>query len=218
MFSTMLSERDKAIIKDLNRFRVMDRNSIAELYFYNSKNPKDSANHVLLRLLRDGHIQRSKSFVPYVYFGPGVNMKQNSAKVGHFLAILNCYKEMRNLGKLSSFQVEPKYGKKGTVEPDIFAEFRNTPFFIEVQRTIYSEKQMADKIQRYMDLYDSGVVGQLFPHVLILSDMRYGIDTEYPFKVFQAQSFTEFMDLLKPGIATTIIQNNTETNLKLKLK
>jgi hypothetical protein len=118
-----LSNRDKAIIKDLNRFRVMDRDSVAELHFSNVKNPKDSTNHVLLRLLSEGHIQRSKSFIPYVYFGPEVNLKQNSAKIGHFLAILNTYKEILNTGrKLTSFLVEPKFGNKGTVEPDIFCK------------------------------------------------------------------------------------------------
>ena len=87
----MLTERDKAIIKDLNRFRVMDRDSIAELHFAGLKNPKYAANNVLLRLLRDGQIQRSTAFTPFVYFGPGVSMKQNSGKIGHFLAILNVF-------------------------------------------------------------------------------------------------------------------------------
>src|SRR5213079_3231777 len=167
---------DQAIIKDLNRFRVMDRDSIAEIHFSNVKNPKDSTNHVLLRLLRDGHIQRSKSFVPYVYFGTDVNMKRNSAKAGHFLAILNTYKEMRRLGKLTTFLVEPKYCSKGTVEPDIFCIFRDTPFFIEVQRTLYSEKQMNEKIKRYVELYHSNVMSKPFPHVLILSEQRYTIE------------------------------------------
>jgi hypothetical protein len=188
----MLTNRDKAIIHDLNKFRVMDRDSIAELHFAGLKNPKFASNNVLLRLLRDGHIQRSTSFVPYVYFGPDVQIKKNSAKIGHFLAILNVYKEMRKLGRLETFLVEPKYGSKGVAEPDIFAVFRNTPFFIEVQRTVYSSKQMADKLARYVDLYNSGVMPKPFPHVLILSDQRYAIDGAYPFKVFQAESFTQF--------------------------
>ncbi|MGR5899532.1 hypothetical protein ACT7C8_18005 [Bacillus cereus] len=33
--------------------------------------------------------------------------------------------------------IEPKIGTKGTVEPDLFCIFRNTPFFIEVQRSVY---------------------------------------------------------------------------------
>jgi hypothetical protein len=187
-----MSNRDKAIIRDLNRFRVMDRDSIAELHFAGLKNPKLAANNVLLRLLRDGQIQRSTAFIPYCYFGPETQMKKNSAKIGHFLAILNVYKEMRKLGKLETFLVEPKYGSKGVAEPDIFAMYRNTPFFIEVQKTVYSEKQMNEKLQRYVDFYNTGIMAKPFPRVLILSDQRYAIDGDYPFKVFQAESFTQF--------------------------
>ena len=204
----MLTNRDKAIIKDLNRFRVMDRNSIAELHFANVKKPSHAANNVLLRLLRDGEIQRSKSFVPYVYFGAEVNMKQNSAKIGHFLAILNTYKEMRKMGKLGTFLVEPKYGSKGIVEPDIFCEFRDTHFFIEVQKTIYSEKQMNEKINRYVDFYNSGIMAKPFPHILILSEQRYAIDGEHPFKIFQSESFTKFVGSLKSGQAIRRISKN----------
>lgn len=212
----MLTKRDKVIIRDLNRFRVMDRDSIAQLHFANMKKPEHAANNVLLRLLRDGHIQRSKSFVPYVYFGPDVNIKQNSAKIGHFLAILNTYKEMREMGKLTTFLIEPKYLPKGGCEPDIFAVFRDTGFFIEVQRTLYSEKQMQEKIERYVNFYHSGVMAKPFPHLLILSEQRYAIDynVQYPFKIFQAQSFTQFHQSLKP--ANPVPQNTITTNLKLK--
>lgn len=194
----MATNRDKAIIKDLNKFRVMDRDSIAELHFAKLKNPQVAANNVLLRLFRDGLIQRSNAFVPYVYFGPDVNIKKNSAKIAHFLAILNVYKEMRKLGRLETFLVEPKYGKKGVAEPDIFALYRNTGFFIEVQRTLYSPKQMREKLGRYVDLYHSGIISQPFPHVLILSQDPYVIDGDYPFKVFQAQSFGDFIATLQP--------------------
>jgi hypothetical protein len=194
-----LTNRDKAIIKDLNRFRVMDRNSIAELHFSDVKNPITAANTVLLRLLRDGHLQRTTSTSPYCYFGPDVQIKQNSAKLGHFLAILNTYKEMRNLGELETFLVEPKYLPKSKgAEPDCFAIMRKTAFFIEVQKTVYSEKQMAEKLDRYVDLFNSGIIAQPFPHVLILSEQRYTIDGNYPFRVFQAPTFNEFMESLKP--------------------
>ncbi|TDL86250.1 hypothetical protein E2R55_22850 [Vibrio vulnificus] len=193
-----LTKRDKAIIKTLDKFRVMDRDSIAELFFAELKSPKDAANNVLLRLLRDGEIQRSTAFIPYCYFGPNILMKQQSQKIGHFLAILNVYKEMLKLGDLDSFLVEPKYGKKGDcAEPDIYAHFRKTPFFIEVQKTVYSTKQMDEKLERYVQLYESGLIGKPFPHVLILSDQRYAIEDSYPFKVFQSESFTGFLASLK---------------------
>ncbi|MED3549939.1 hypothetical protein [Cytobacillus praedii] len=208
----MLTNRDKAIIKDLNKFRVMDRDSIAELHFSNLKNKKDSTNHVLLRLLRDGHIQRSTAFSPYVYFGPEVQIKKNSAKIGHFLAILETYKEIRKHGHIETFIVEPKYGSKGLVEPDIYLNFRKTGFFIEVQKSIYSEKQMHEKIDRYIDLYNKGILAKPFPHVLILSNHRYILERDYPFKVFQASSFKEFNHSLKPVERSTSIINNISTH------
>lgn len=193
----MLTNRDKAIIKDLAKFRVMDRDSIAEMHFSHVKRPHVAANNVLLRLLRDGEIQRSTKYTPYLYFGPDVQVKKNSQKIGHFLAILNTYKEIRKHGKVESFLVEPKYGKKGIVEPDIYMYFRETSFFIEVQNSIYSQKQMEEKLERYVDLFKSGFMATPFPHVLILSEQRYGLDSSYPFKVFQSESFTSFLNSLK---------------------
>ncbi|GBY38110.1 hypothetical protein M6K051_2596 [Staphylococcus aureus] len=38
-----LSQRDKAIIADINRFRVMDRDSIAELHFSHLKHARLTA-------------------------------------------------------------------------------------------------------------------------------------------------------------------------------
>lgn len=197
MCSMMLTIRDKEIIKSLNKFRVMDRDSIAELFFADLKNPKFAANNVLLRLLRDGQIQRSTAFVPYLYFGPEVEMKKNSVKIGHFLAILKVYKEIKKLGNLGTFLVEPKYMKKGGAEPDIFCHYRKTNFFIEVQRTIYSEKLMSEKFDRYVDLFNSGIFTNPFPHILILSEQRYALDGKYPFKIFQAETFTQFLNKLK---------------------
>jgi hypothetical protein len=209
-----LTNRDKAIMKDLNKFRVMDRDSIAELHFSNLKNPKYAANNVLLRLLRDGHIQRSTTFVPYVYFGPDVEIKKNSQKIPHFLAILEVYKELKRLGDLDTFLVEPKFGKKGEcAEPDIFCQYRKTNFFVEVQRTVYSEKQMNEKMERYVDLFNTGNMAKPFPHVLILSDQRYAIDGEYPFKIFQAESFTQFVSRLKPEVKEVV----SKDSIKIKI-
>lgn len=210
-----LTERDKAIIKDLNKFRVMDRDSIADLYFSKLKNPNYAANNVLLRLLRDGHIKRSTAFVPYVYFGPDVEMKKNSQKIGHFLAIVNLYKELKQLGSMGTFLVEPKYGKKGDcAEPDVFCQYRRTNFFVEVQRTVYSDKLMNEKLERYVELFNSGIISTPFPHLLILSEQRYAIDWQYPFKIFQAENFTEFVNKLKPEPETKRIVKN---EIKIKI-
>lgn len=200
----MLTKRDKEIIADLNRFRVMDRDSIAEIHFSGLKKPITAANAVLLRLLRDGHIQRSTSFSPYVYYSADMRIKQNSAKINHWLAILGVYKQMRLHGVIESFVVEPKLGLKGKAEPDIYATFRKTPFYIEVQRTQYSAKVMNAKLQRYAELHRS----EPFPHLLIITDVQYEVPVGLPFRIFQAPSFDEFMSILKPSKDLTV---NTRT-------
>ena len=211
-----LSQRDKAIIRDINRFRVMDRDSIAELHFAGLKRPVNSANSVLKRLVTNGHIRRSTKFgAPYLYLSKETSLREDSAKIGHYLAISDVYKDILRHGTLDVFQVEPKYGSKGNVEPDMFCIFRKhgitgrTPFFIEVQNTFYSQKVMTQKLKRYEELYRSGLIAQepwqptdrppIFPIVLIISGQRYAIDDSYPFRVIQAQSFTQFMQSLKPA-------------------
>jgi hypothetical protein len=229
----MLTKRDKEIIANLDKFRVMDRDSISEIHFKGLKNPKDSTNNVLLRLLRDGHIQRSTQYIPYLYFTNETNMKKNSQKIGHFLAILNSYKEMLQHGQFTQFLVEPKYGKKGEcAEPDIFCLFKrngkegNTPFFIEVQNSYFNEKQINEKLDRYEELFNSGIVqgeawqpesNKVFPTVIILSEQRYAIEKRYPFKIHQHPSFTQLLQSLKPKVENKqVYQNTTTTNIKLK--
>lgn len=204
-----MNSRDKAIIRNLSRFRVMSLDDIADIHFSHLKRPKNSANNVLKRLHRDGKIKRSTSFQPYVYFGPDTKIKENSAKIGHFLGIVQVYKDICKHGKADTFLVEPKYGRKGTVEPDIFcifsSEYGRSAFFIEVQNSVYSEKTMKEKLNRYVDLLDSGIIAQeswqgsnpVFPTVLILSDTRYALDEKYPFRLLQATSFSQFISSLK---------------------
>jgi hypothetical protein len=225
-----LSQRDKALIADINRFRVMDRDSIAELHFGHLKRPVNSANSVLKRLVNEGHIRRSTKFgVPYLYLSKETSLKENSAKIGHFLAILNVYKDILQHGTLDSFIVEPKYGGKGVVEPDVFCIFKKhgmtgkTPFFIEVQQTIYSQKAMMQKLKRYEEFYHSGLIAQeywqptdrppVFPIVIIISEHRYAIDGGYPFRVFQAQSFSKFLNALQNPSK----QNETRQSTSKKL-
>lgn len=222
----MLNKRDRAIIEDLKRFRVMDRDSISELHFKGLKNPKDSTNHVLLRLIREGHIDRSTAFVPYIYFSQETNMKKNSQKVGHFLAILNTYKEMLLHGTFNMFLVEPKYGKKGMAEPDIFCIYRNTPFFIEVQNSYFNEKQINEKLDRYDELYKSGIIQQEawqpegykhFPAVLILSEQRFAIEKKYPFRIMQAPSFNHLLQTLKTSSQEVAPKSITSEGVKIKI-
>lgn len=185
-----MNKRDMKIIKDLERFRVMGRDDIADLYFSHLKNPINSANTVLKRLVRDNQIQASKSFNPFVYFPIQSTMKKNSTKIPHFLKLIDVYKQLKKYSSPQIFQIEPKF-KKGLAEPDIFTVIKNTPFFIEVQRNVYSQNVMDKKIKRYEALYYSDEFKQ-FPFIIMISETKYVVDSDV-LTIFQVKDIYEFM-------------------------
>ena len=85
---------------------------------------------------------------PYIYFPQPSTIRKTSQKIPHFLAIVNVYKQLLQYEKPKVFKVEPKYGK-AYMEPDIFTIWRQSPFFIEVQNSVYSKKVMQEKVNRY---------------------------------------------------------------------
>lgn len=190
-----MSRRDLQIISDLERFRVLSRNDIIDLYFSHLKNPITGANTVLKRLVRDKQIDVSKDFSPYVYFPPQSNIKKNSTKIPHFLKIVDTYKQLKQYIDIQKFVVEPKF-KKGLAEPDILTMIKDTPFFIEIQRNQYSQRVMDKKIKRYESLY-YGVpkIGETskFPFIIMITDNKYEIKSDL-LTVFQVQSIHEFMN------------------------
>ena len=115
-----MNERDKGILRDLELFRCMSRDQLAILHFSHLKNPVNSTNSVLKRLTRDGYIKHSNQFTPYVYFPVDSKMKENSQKIPHFLTIVDVVIEMKTFKEPKYLMIEPKFGPKGGVEPDIF--------------------------------------------------------------------------------------------------
>ncbi|WP_127532721.1 hypothetical protein [Paenibacillus kobensis] len=192
-----MNERDKAIVKDLTRFRAMTRDDVAELHFGGVKHPTTQANMVLKRLRRDGHIEVSKERRQYIYFPSPSSIKKDSAKLGHFLEIVDFYKQVAKVEEPRIFVVEPKYGK-GNPEPDVFMIWQRTPFYVEIQRSVYSDKMMRDKLQRYEQYFHSEEwkfeawqpdEKKVFPRLWIITETRYNI--EAPFKVVQTQAVDE---------------------------
>jgi len=182
-----MRKRDLAILKDLERFRVLSRDDIIDLHFADLKNPIASCNTVLKRLRRDGYIEVNTDHRPYLYFSAPVQIKRDSAKIPHFLKIVELYISLRKYENPRVFNVEPKYGK-GYMEPDVFMIWKRTPFFVEIQRTIFSDKVMSEKIKRYENYYFSNdwqkeywqpESRRVFPLVLVLTETRYKINSSY---------------------------------------
>lgn len=61
-------ERDTEILIGLSINNGLNRDDVAKLFFSNTKGPERSANNVLLRLVRDGHVRVDKNTHPYTYY------------------------------------------------------------------------------------------------------------------------------------------------------
>ncbi|MGX5569515.1 replication-relaxation family protein [Bacillus toyonensis] len=198
-----MNSRDKTILSNLKRFRCMSRDDIIDLHFQGVKNAVTCCNTVMKRLRRDGHVDANISQQPYIYFPQPSTLRKTSQKIPHFLSIVDVYKQLIHYEKPKLFKVEPKYGKE-FMEPDAFAIWRRSPFFIEVQKSVYSKKVMQDKINRY-ELYFHSQEWQneswqpkgskYFPSILIITDKQYDISS-LNLRIFQASSISNFMESL----------------------
>lgn len=200
-----MRKRDKAILDDLQRFRCLSRDDIIDLHFQGLKQPITCCNTVLKRLRRDGYIEVSKDRQPFIYFPSPSGIKKDSTKIPHFLKIVKFYKDVVSIDTPKTFIVEPKYGK-GFMEPDAFMIWKRAPFFVEIQRSIYSDKVMKEKINRYEAYYMSNEWQQepwqpsskkVFPTVILITDTRYKIDSPNV-KFYQAPDINQLVSMFEP--------------------
>ncbi|WP_144561645.1 replication-relaxation family protein [Bacillus mycoides] len=198
-----MKSRDKAILSNLKRFRCMSRDDIIDLHFSGLKNAVTCCNTVMKRLRRDGHVDANITQQPFIYFPQPSTLRKTSQKISHFLGIVDVYKQLIQYEKPKLFKVEPKYGKD-YMEPDAFTIWRRSPFFIEVQKSVYSKKIMQDKINRYELYFHSQEWhneswqpkdSKFFPSILIITDKKYDV-TSSNLRIFQATSIHDFMDKL----------------------
>ncbi|MGE6619515.1 replication-relaxation family protein [Bacillus mycoides] len=196
-----MKSRDKAILKDLRRFRCLSRDDIIDLHFKDLKKAVTCCNAVMKRLRRDGSVDANVSQQPYIYFPQPSTIRKTSQKIPHFLAIVDVYKQLLQYENPKLFKVEPKYGKE-YMEPDVFTIWRKSPFFIEVQRSIYSQRMMQEKMNRYEFYFQSSKWQQepwqpqnskYFPSLLIIADKHYEINAPN-LRIFQAKSIHDFMN------------------------
>jgi hypothetical protein len=189
-----VNKRDKKIVEDLIRFRVLDRDQIIKLHFKTQKDPINSCNKVLKRLVLQNEITVDRSTQPYRYF-PIPHIKKDSLKIPHFKAIADFYINLCNYKKPTLFEVEYKTGEKGSIEPDIYMVWNGAPFFVEIQRVIYSKKVLYRKMKLYQDYFYSGdwkKESKYFPYIWMITDHVYKLNFE-PLKVMQSKDVKEFM-------------------------
>jgi len=200
----MMRKRDKAILEDLQKFRCMSRDDIVDLHFSHLSNKVGACNTVMKRLRRDGHVEVNVFQQPYIYFPAPSPIKRDSAKIPHFLKIVDFYKQLRKHSIPKIFEVEPKYGKE-FMEPDAFMIWQGAPFFVEIQLSHYSQKVMKDKINRYEKYALSGkwkneswqpANKKVFPYIWIIGDHHYNIESKV-LRIFQSVNANSFLKEIK---------------------
>lgn len=205
--SFRLSQRDKDIIGFINQFRAVDRDSLVDLFFKQLKSSINACNSVMVRLYRLGLIERTQQYSPTVYLPVDAKIKKNSQKILHFLSILDVYKQMRTYDMPKNVIVEDKpTGRKGGVEPDLFCIFKGSPFWVEIQRTQYSEQKIQAKINLYEEFFFSDEWKMLqwqpedrsaiFPSVILITPIRYIVSSDY-IRIIQVASIHELMEKYK---------------------
>lgn len=194
-----MRERDKAILDSLKKFRVLNRDQIIAMHFKDTKQAITNCNRVMNRLHLQGNVRVDKGSRPFNYFHGESNMKFNSMKAPHFKMIADMYITMCKYSKPQEFEVEPKIDIKGSVEPDAYAVWNGCPFYIEVQRSLYSKKVMQTKVNRYLDYFLSGLwknpnlLSNTFPIVIILTETEYKIDTVDGVRFLQAKDIDDLV-------------------------
>ncbi|MGZ0880296.1 hypothetical protein ACWZQY_030625 [Priestia megaterium] len=205
--SFRLSQRDKDIIAFINQFRAVDRDSLVDLFFKQLKSSINACNSVMVRLYRLGLIERTQQYSPTVYLPVDAKIKKNSQKILHFLSILDVYKQMRTYDMPKNVIVEDKpTGRKGGVEPDLFCIFKGSPFWVEIQRTQYSEQKIQAKINLYEEFFfsdewktlqwQSEDRSAIFPSVILITPIRYIVSSDH-IRIIQVASIHELMEKYK---------------------
>lgn len=213
-----MKQRDLAILNDLQRFRCLTRDNIIDLHFSHLKQPVTSCNTVLKRLRRDGYIEVNTNYQQYLYFYSPSPIKKDSTKIPHFLKIAEFYISLLKFEIPKTFIVEPKY-RKGFMEPDAFMIWKRAPFFVEIQRSIYSDKMIKEKIKRYEDYYFSEEWKneswqpqnkKVFPTIIVLTETRYNIESQI-IKFIQVSSIEDLVRMY----ATTPLK--TKGSIKIRV-
>ena len=197
-------KRDRKILDTVEQFRCLSRDQVAMLFFNHCKKPVTNANNALKRLRDRGYLDIARDMQPYVYMIKPAPIKSNSNKIEHFKAIGDVYIALKQRYNIKTFDVEPRYDNT-RVRPDIFTIAKGTPFFIEVQNSVYTNRTMQKKIDLYKEYYASGDYASftwqpknktpIFPYIILISKVKYEIDSD-ELQVLQFKTVEDFIKAL----------------------
>jgi hypothetical protein len=189
-----MRKRDLDILNSLEKFKVLSRNQIAALHFNINSNPIISCNRVLKRLRDTGYIlaNTDRSFQQYLYFLNPSPMKTDSQKIDHYLMIAQGYIDLNKISPVTQYEIEQKMDN---VIPDVKAQWQDKLWYIEFQNSLYTQKQMYTKLDRYLEYFNERSWKD--ERILIVGRTNLKLETEvYPFKIKQIKNISELKELV----------------------
>lgn len=193
-----MRKRDLEILNSLEKFKCLTTSQIAALHFSKNANPIVSANRVLKRLRLSNHITANtdRSFHPYIYFLNPPPIKIDSQKIDHYLLINQTILDMMSYSPISELYVENGLSDSNII-PDLHVEgWLDNNWFIECQNSIYTTKQLYNKLDKYKDYHDKGYWNE--ERVLIVGKVNLKFDpNDYPFKVKQIKCMADLGEVIK---------------------
>lgn len=205
-----MNQRTKDILKFVEKFRVVSRDDIVDVFFSKLKQPITGANTVLKRLVTSGHLKVNKTVQPYLYTSFDSKIGGLS-KTNHFNAILNFYKQLKIYKEPEMFEIEYNLGKNCPTA-DIYVVWNDIPFLVEIQLTYYSKPKIEEKMDKYQRLYKVGNLSKIhghFPYVWIISDKPYPLD-DRPFMILQSKDVHEYVLHYMKGTLVELLSGHAQ--------
>lgn len=169
-----MRNRDRRILEGLAKFRYMDRDILVRLYFRELKQPVTGCNTVMKRLRRDGYVvgrewigARGGRSLVYALSEKGFG--SGGGGIEHCLEVARFYCDVVEAGgELEWFETERRLRSGAVV--DVWMKWRKTVFYVEIQRSVVSEREMKRKVERIRSGMEDG--GRIW----IVSDKRYNLE------------------------------------------
>ena len=146
--------RDMKVLEGLEKFRYLNTNQIAELYFANIKDPKQrtkKASERMKKMFDRGYIQRFRfPSEPYIFTTKGSKF---SSKIQHFMLIADCWIMLNKIRPAGSvLNCEVKF-PQGDLITDLVIEYKNNfrnehkIYWLEVENN--SSGDILEKVKKY---------------------------------------------------------------------
>lgn len=163
--------------------------------FYQGRNDRTAVrkiNEKLRKLVDRQQLDVNREIKPYVYFSVPRRIPLRSAALSHHLAVVSfflmveSFSRRRNLSDPLVVALEQGFGK-GYPRPDLILEWQNRFHYVEIQRTVTSNRRMQTKVKEYEKLVADAKYKEMserFDSLWIVGSKRYQLDTKLPIEYY----------------------------------